>query len=309
MKETLYTENSQNNIPILYPKYYIFRWFNVNNIDTMSRRPTIPLHKKRQDAFVDVLTDEESRVDPHYEMTAHLLLGTGIRNDTAGHLHFSWFTYRGDDLYLDIPDFDECRKDIDEARKADDNNNNLCSSCEDSENSGYTPKTQQSAGRRLPIINYWTNHATGKEEYFGLKDRVERYFTLPHASAPDGSQYGFEMIQADGKNGFAQGFANTAVRAVGAESDINPTLRKQRLINEGVSSSQIRDFGTDENGNRIPDLIAHDMRASFCTQTARNEIETAYAMEKTGHKLEETYYRYVRFARDELDKEKDKDLF
>jgi hypothetical protein len=86
-------------------------------------------------------------------------------------------------------------------------------------------------------------------------------------------------------------------------------MRKQRLLNEGVPSDQIRDFGVDEEGNRIPDLIAHDLRASFCTQLARNDTETAYAMTKTGHKLEETFYRYVQFARDELDKDKDKDMF
>lgn len=275
----------------------------------MSRRASIPLHKRRQDAFVDVLTDEETRVNPHYEMTVHILLGTGIRNDTAGHLHYSWFSYRGGELYLDVPDFDKCRKDIDQKRKSAGSNKDLCSSCEDSGDGGYTPKTQTSAGRQLPVPNYWTNHVTGETEYFGLRDRVERYFALPHAEAPDGSQYGFDMIQADGKDGFAQGFANTAVRAVGAESDINPTLREKRLINEGVPSDQITDFGTDENGNKVPDLIAHDMRASFCTQIARNDIETGYAMGKTGHKLEETYYRYVSFARNELDKQKDKNLF
>lgn len=273
----------------------------------MSRRSAIPLHKKRQDAFVDVLTSDEEDIDPHKAMTAHLFLGTGIRNDTGGHLHCDWFTYRGTDLYLNIPDYDECRKEIDKERKAADSD--LCGACERAGNDGYTPKTQASAGRQLLIPNHWTNHVTGETEYFGLKDRCERYFTLSDPAAPEGAEYGFKMIQAGGKDGFSKGFGSRAVRAVGAKSEINPTMRNQRLLNEGVPSDQIRDFGTDEEGNRVPDLIAHDLRASFCTQLARNDTETSYAMTKTGHKLEETFYRYVQFARDELDKDKDKDMF
>lgn len=275
----------------------------------MSRRSTIPLHKNRQEMFADVLTADENLVDPHKAMISHLLLGTGIRNDTCGHTHKSWFTYRGDDLYLDVPDFDACRKEIDEARKAPDSNKDVCGSCERSGDGGYTPKTPASAGRQLLIPNNYKNHVTGEVEYFGLKDRCERYFALDEAAAPAGSEYGFDMIQADGKDGFSTGFASEAVRAVGAKSEINPTLRKKRLLHEGVPDDKIRNFGTDKDGNKIPDIVAHDMRACYCTQLARNDVRTAYAMTKTGHKLEETFYRYVNFARNELDKDKDKSMF
>jgi hypothetical protein len=159
----------------------------------------------------------------------------------------------------------------------------------------------------LIIPNRWTNYDTGEEEYFGLKDRCEDYFAIDSSSGERG--FGFKMIQADGKDGFSKGFANDAVRYVGAKSDINPQIRKKRLMNEDVPADAIVDFGTDGERNRIPDIIAHDLRASFCTQLARNETETKYAMTKTGHKLEETYNRYVSFARDELDKSKDKNMF
>lgn len=257
----------------------------------MPRRDTVPLYSTRHVAFVEAIL-EESNLDK--SIVSHLSVGLGPRANTVCHTHSSWFRYKPDgSLYYKIPASDPCRKY---------GNTEPCGECNRGNNEKYEPKTPASAGREILIKNEWTNPVTNEREYFGLKDAVENYFALSGTHAPDGVQHGHEMIQG---NGISIGTLSDWIRDVAAQSDISATLREDRLrevvtINEDSSVEQIKDFGTDSDGNEIPDIFAHDMRATFVTHLMRNDVRRHKAILKTGHKNPESMEPYVKFAEDEI---------
>lgn len=260
----------------------------------MGRRSAVPLYKTRHVSFVEAIHETD---DSDKAIASHLAVGTGGRGDTICHTHSSWFVYDEDgELYYRIPKSDKpCRKDGDTS---------LCCDCNSSKHDGgYEPKTPAGEGRRILLTNEWTNPVTGKKEYFGLRDAVEQYFALDGKRAPDGVQHGNKMIQG---NGISLGTLNRWVRDIGAKSTISPELREDRLreeltIDEDREIDQIVQFGTDSNGNGIPDLIAHDMRATYITHLMRNDVPRTKAIVKTGHKVPDSMNPYVRFAEKEID--------
>ena len=281
----------------------------------MPTRTAIPLHRSRQAALVDHLDPRENNVNPHKGIATHLLLGSGIRNDTSGHTHADWFVYQEGELYLQVPAEDECRKDT---------RNKVCNKCDPTEDKPFYPKTPASGGRMIHIGNYYHNYATGEKEYFGLRDRAENYFSISPPDEP--AVGGFDMIQANGGNGFSSGTVNTWVRAVCASAGLSKQVRKTRLkkelepdkkedkngnkVVERAVEEKIADNGTDNQGRPIPDIFAHDLRATFCTQLCRTDDPNySKIMSKTGHKNEETLYRYVGFASDEIDPKKDAEMY
>jgi hypothetical protein len=256
----------------------------------MARRDSVPLYKTRHAAFVDAIKEAD---DPDKSTAAHLAVGTGARNDTICHTHSSWFVYEDGSLYYRIPGDDPCRK----------YGPGICGDCKRLGHEHYEPKTPAGESRRILMSNEWTNPATGEEEYFGLRDAVESYFALDGSRAPDGVQYGHEMFQGDG---ISKGTLNTWIREIAAESSIRPELREDRLrdeitIKEGREVDQIGQFGTDSDGNGIPDLFAHDMRATYITQLMRNDVPRTKAINKTGHEVPASMNPYVRFAEKEID--------
>lgn len=271
----------------------------------MGRRPVVPLFKSRMVAFVEGINRID---DPDKAVAVHLQLGTGPRADTIGHTHSSWFRYEDGSLYYHIPSRDACRKY---------GNTDPCGDCNHREHSEYEPKTPAGEGRRLLISNEWTSPVTGEREYFGLRDRVESYFDIDDPQAPAQARYGNEMINGDG---ISVGTLNDWVRDVGAISSISSALRED-WIREAVtledpdnpesdrSTEPITQFGQDKYGNEIPDLISHDMRASYITQLMRNDVSRSKAINKTGHKVPESMNPYVKFAEKEIDSEEEDNFF
>jgi hypothetical protein len=227
-------------------------------------------------------------------------VGTGARVDTIGHTHADWFVYKRakeserPPLYLKIPNREECRKGTDTSP---------CGDCNKTGHDGYEPKTPAGAGREILIDDTWTNPVTAEREDFPLRKMVEDYFALDGTHAPDGVQYGNNMIAGDG---MSSGQLNTWLRDVGAHAEISAELREDWLrehieIDTGRDTPQIIDFGTDERGNEIPDLITHDLRATFCTHLMRNDVPRDKAINKTGHETPESMNPYISFANDEID--------
>lgn len=271
----------------------------------MPRRSAVPLFKDRHAAFVSALLDHDHS---DKAMAAHLQVGTGPRGDTICHTHSSWFVYDGTALYYRVPSSDPCRKY---------GSHEPCGDCKNLDHDGYEPKTPAGAGRRILIPNNWTNPVTGETEYFGLRDRVENYFRLEGPRAPSDVQYGKRMIADDG---ISRGTLNSWIREIAAESTISATLRKDRLRDQLLVEAtddndndrevqQIRDFGIDSDGNQIPDIISHDLRATFCTQLMRNDVPRTKAITKTGHKRPESMGPYVQFAEGEIDESEEKDFY
>ena len=263
----------------------------------MGRRTAIPLYQDRHVAFVEAAATHPNR---DKGLASLLQVGTGARVDTLGHVHADWFVYKrakGSErppLYLKIPAQDDCRKGTDTSP---------CGECNRADHDGYQPKTPAGAGREILIDDTWTNPVTGDREDFPLRDMVEDYFALDGTHAPDGVQYGNKMIAG---NGMSNGQLNTWVRDVGAYAEISADLRKDWLrqhieIDPDRDIPQIVDFGTDERGNEIPDIITHDLRASFCTHLMRNDVPRDKAITKTGHKTPDSMNPYISFANDEID--------
>jgi hypothetical protein len=263
----------------------------------MAQRNAVPLYKTRHIAFVKAIQESD---DSDRAMASHLAVGTGGRNYTICHSHKSWFVYdENGKLYYRIPNSDPCRKGTDTP---------LCGECRKYGHE-YEPKTPAGEGRRILIKNEWTNPVTGEKEYFGLKDAVESYFALDGPRAPDGLQHGNDMLGGDG---ISIGTLNTWIRDIAAQSSISADLRED-WIREAITiedpedddndreKEQIRNWGTDKDGNEIPDLFAHDMRATYCTQLMRNDTPRPKAINKTGHAVPDSMNTYVRFAEKEID--------
>jgi hypothetical protein len=281
----------------------------------MATRTAIPLHRKRQAALINHLDPRKNNVDPHKGTATHLLLGSGIRNDTCGHTHKEWFVYDSGELYLQVPAEDDCLKDTD----------GVCSQCDSSDDKPWYPKTPASGGRMIHIGNYYHDYSSDERRYFGLRDRVESYFGISPPGEPE-AVGGFDMLQANASNGASHETINTWIRDVCTGARISKQERELRLQKslkpdkeknddgeikiEKTVGEKIADNGRDDQGRAIPDVFAHDLRATYCTQLCRtNNPNYSKIMAKTGHKNEETLYRYVGFANDELDPEEDANLF
>jgi len=277
----------------------------------MPTRTAVPLHKKRQSMLVDAVQEHD---DPHRSMIVHLALGIGARNDTICHAHSDWFFYSQGRLYIQIPSSEECRK----KTKYD-----ACGACRQAGLDHYQPKTPAGRGRTILISNEWKNHniegQSYKSEYFGLRDRVESYFGLECPEADSAHRYGHKMINGDG---ISRGTANKWLRIIAAESAIKSPFRRSRLEKEiefendeddqtmeDVINKKLADHGTDEDGNQIPDIFMHDLRASFCTQLMRNEVPPNKAITFTGHNDPESMKPYVMFAQNELNAEEQEEWF
>lgn len=273
----------------------------------MSRRDAIPLFTSEHPAFLNGIREIDNN---DKAMVSHLAVGVGGRGYTITHTHKTWFTYDGDALYYRIPDSDHCYKYGD---------TEPCGQCNLYDHNGYEPKTPAGEGRRILITNKWTNPATNEEEYFGLRDRVESYFSLDGPRAPEGLQHGNDMIDGDG---ISLKTLNSWIRDVGAVSTIAKDLRRERLEEhieeleeadpddpEKRDVEQIMDFGTDKHGRDIPDLMSHDMRATFCTQLMRNDVSRTKAIEKTGHKNTNAMERYVTFAENDIVEEEEEGFY
>lgn len=279
----------------------------------MPRRNSIPLHKKRMAKFIEAA---HSHDNPHKQMISLLGLGTGARNYTLGHIHEDWFFYdTGDDaLYLQIPARDECQKDPDSDKP--------CGDCRDYDHDQFEPKTPAAGNRIILISNNYTNHnegdRLGAEQYFGLRDLVESYFSLSDPNAPDTAQHGNRMIGPQA-NGISRNTVNSWIRDIAAESGIKAPMRAARIRKEITDDDDddnndeyedpVKQWGKDEAGNTIPDLTAHDLRASFCTQLMRNEVPPNKAINKTGHKDPDNLKPYIMFAANEIDAGEEEGFF
>lgn len=276
----------------------------------MGYRDAIPLNRSRHIALVEGIHTAD---DASKAMATHLSVGTGPRGDTIGHTHEDWFLYEEGDLYYKIPNKERCRK-------TSTMGSGPCTRCTSNnrEHDDFIPKTPSGQGRRILISNNWTNPVTKEKEYFGLRDRVENYFGLSSNAAPDGAEYGHNMIQSSMGDGVGLTTLNDWIRDIAAQSTISAKLRAERLNEElepdyyydddgkkdGIKRTveeQIADNGKDKNGNKIPDITSHDLRATFCTQLMRNNFNKFKARRMTGHKNIESLETYVNFADAEVD--------
>lgn len=261
----------------------------------MPRREAVPLFKTRHAAFVKAA---KHHPDIHKKVIGLLGINTGPRPDTLCHTHSSWFSYEDGELYYEIPARALCRKYGD---------TEPCGDCNTSNHSRFQPKTGAGEGRRVLITNKWTNPVTGDREYHGLRDTIESYFALKGPEAPEELQHGQRMV---GRDGISKDTLSNWVRDIAARSSIRPDRRRQQLLqeidyqdpeeNNDRKIDQIREFGTDDDGNGIPDLFAHDLRACFCTQLMRNDVPPIKAINKTGHADSDSMLPYIRFAKGEI---------
>lgn len=280
----------------------------------MPSREAIPLHRRRQAALIDHLAPPAHNVDPNKGTATLLLLGSGIRNDTCGHCHRDWFHYDSGELYLQVPTADECRKDTD----------GPCSRCDSDADKPWYPKTPAGGGRMIHIGNHYYDYSTGQKRYMGLRDRVEQFFGI----APPGEQAvgGYPMFQANNCDGAGRGTITRWVRSMCTAAGISKQERANRLrksltpnmkenddgeeVVDKTVAEMIADNGTDSQGRPIPDVFAHDLRATYCTQLCRCDNPNYTEIKrKTGHKHEETLYTYVGYASDEIDPRQDAELF
>ena len=259
----------------------------------MPTRDAVPLYKTRHAALVDTLLKYDN---PDISTAVHLALGVGARSDTICHTHSSWFSYDTDqNLYYQIPHSDKCRKYEDDG--------SVCGDCDDHNHTEYSPKTPAGCGRKILISNEWTNPVTGEREYFGLKSAIESYFAIDDPRASDDVNHGHKMLNS---KGISRSTLTNWIRQVATESPIRADMREDRIleshnaVNDAERKYDIIQRRTTSDGRSIPDLFAHDLRATYCTHLMRNDVPRDKAINKTGHKNPESMNPYIDFARDEI---------
>jgi hypothetical protein len=95
----------------------------------------------------------------------------------------------------------------------------------------------------------------------------------------------------------------TLVDTLGGIEEVDPDDDDKR------DQEQIKDRGTDADGNGIPDIFGHDMRACYITQLMRNDVPPAKAINKTGHTDPDSMWPYVKFAKGEIDADEEKEYY
>ena len=229
-------------------------------------RDTVPLKRQSMHLFVDAA---DSMDKPLKGMVALFLTFTGVRVDTLCHLHSSWFGYNEGALKVKIPAEDTCTKVP---------GDEVCSRCRQKGKDGFSPKTNAGGGRTLKIPESWHNHHTDESEQqpLDLRERLEHHFSL------DGGP-GHDVIDGDG---LSISTPNNYVKEVAAEAEIG-FLRPTGYTNHTR-------FG------RVPDIVPHDLRGTFCVQLARNDANVFKMCKKTGHADIQSLRPYIRFAEQEF---------
>lgn len=207
--------------------------------------------------------------DPLKSLVALFLTFTGVRNDTCGHLHSSWFKHDEGDLKVKIPGSDTCTK-----KPGDE----TCGRCNGKGKTGFSPKSEAGEGRTLKIPESWHNHYTDDDEQqpLDLRERIEHHFSI------DGSP-GHDVI--DG-NGLDIGTTNDYVKEVAAEAEIG--------FHRPTGYIEIDGLG------RVPDIQCHDLRGTYCVQLARNDANPWKMCKKTGHEDIDSLKPYIQFAEQEF---------
>lgn len=237
----------------------------------MGKRENEPLRMKPMHLFVQAA---ESMEEPLKKITALFLTFTGVRNGTFGHLHRSWFTRDEGKLYVEIPEQDPVEGEG-TCRKAE--SGERCGWCRKQDKWRFSPKSLAAEDRTLLITEDWYNHYKEERQEHSLRDSVEDYFQI------DDDGVGHDMI---GKNGLSIGTVNTYVKEVAAESESLGLHRKTGYTNY-------------KRLGKVPDVDAHDLRGTFCTQLLRNGLNRDIAITRTGHAYTENLAPYAEVEKEE----------
>lgn len=232
------------------------------------RRDSHPLIQKSMHLFVKAAEGYDETL---VSLVALIGLFTGVRANTLCHIHSDWFTYDDGDLYLKVPNEFPCRKY---------GTSKPCGDCRARVGDEYSPKTPAAGGRRLKIPEQWHNHFVdrNRQQPLSLRDSVEHYFKIEE------DDHGYEMFDGDG---ISISTANRYVKRIAAEAEIG-FLRKPGYIEHSKLG-------------RVPDVMTHDLRATYCVQLMRNDANPFKAITKTGHNDVDSLKPYIEFAEGEFD--------
>lgn len=229
-------------------------------------RDTTPLKRKSMHLMVETA---ESMDDSLKSLVVLFLMFTGVRADTLCHLHSSWFGYDDGALKVKIPASDTCTKTP---------GDEVCPRCDYKGKTGFSPKTEAGEGRTLKIPEAWHNHYTDESEQqpLDLRERIEHHFSLNGTPGND---------VIDG-NGLSSKTPNEYVKQVADKAEIG----------------FLRPTGYTDYGRlgRVPDIVAHDLRGTYCVQLARNDANPWKMCKKTGHSDIESLKPYIQFAEQEF---------
>jgi hypothetical protein len=231
------------------------------------RRGNEPIEQKPMN---ELITTAEKIDDSVKALTVLIGIFTGIRANTLCHIHSDWFHYDEDQLYLRVPNEFRCLKyGTDES----------CGDCAQRVGDSYSPKSDAGGGRRLMIPQTWHNHYTGQDEApTQIRKLIEHYFAIGD------DDYGHSMLDGDG---ISVSTANRYVKQVAEEAEIGFYLKQGYIDHSKLG--------------RVPDVMTHDLRATYCVQLMRNDANPFKAINKTGHADVDSLKPYIEFAKGEFD--------
>lgn len=233
-------------------------------------------HRPALEAWVKAAKAQDN---PDKRVTGLLLPFTGLRVDEFGHLHgptwFSWTdpetgeTSDGGPPKLRVPDKGTCHKGGDTTP---------CDDCQ--EDGQFTTKYDD--GREIPLITEWNNwnrggHNSYITEELDLRSLCKSYFKVTP------SDYGNEMVLGDG---ISTTTVNRWLKEIAVDAEI------------GYERGLIENSHFDE---RVPDVIAHDMRGTFVMQLIRNNMQRTKLIKYTGHDHVSSLAPYEERVSDETD--------
>lgn len=231
------------------------------------RRNSEPLQQK---AMHELIRTAEKIEDSVLGLTVLIGVFTGIRANTLCHIHSDWLEHDEGNLYLRVPNEFRCRKY---------GKDELCGDCRARVGDGYSPKSDAGGGRRLKIPETWHNHYTSQDEApTEIRKRIDHYFAIGD------DDYGNCMLDGDG---ISVSTANRYVKLVAKEAEIGFYLKQGYIDHSKLG--------------RVPDLMVHDLRATYCVQLMRNDANPFKTINKTGHADVDSLKPYIEFAKGEFD--------
>jgi integrase len=231
----------------------------------MSNRDAKPLSEKAMSAFHDACIEEIRQGKERYGIPALLGLHTGLRRRLIVHFREEWLTeQRGNDA-IQTPKELPCK--IKEGG---------CSYCNDPRSGGpdgyVRPKTGNSEQRTIPIFDTWYDYHLDKKRDTELAKWLNHWYTRN-----DGAGWGYEKENL-----------GNVIKII--------AKRRHDVISENHEGEEER--WLEGRKQTIPDIITHDLRATWATQCLRTGVDDTTLMDWAGWKSVDMVSHYRGFIED-----------
>jgi hypothetical protein len=239
----------------------------------MSNRDARPLSEKAMSLFHDAAIEEIHQGLERYGIPVLFDLHSGLRKRLVTHFSDGWRELQDGNEVIQTPKLIECDLTPDGCR--------YCNADRSGGPDGYVrAKTGQGAQRTVPIFTTWFDYHRGEERPTEVSKWLDHWF-----KSNDGPGWGYERATF-----------KDAVKTVAQR-------RGDLIAEEHEGKEEVYIQATKQEA---PDIIPHDLRATWATQCLRVGVEDSTIMDWAGWKDRTMLDHYRGFIEDPEGTERDK---